>query len=42
MKKDSINVMKAADLRLRSLAKEMQLGTFCWDEWKNYRDQGRK
>ena len=33
---------KAAALRLRALAKEMQLGTFCWDEWKNYRDQGRK
>ena len=27
--------------RLRSLAKEMQLGKFHWEEWKSYRDTGR-
>ena len=33
---------KDAVSRLRALAKEMQLGKFHWDEWKNYRDTGRK
>jgi prevent-host-death family protein len=28
--------------RLRALAKEMKLGPFHWDEWKNYRDTGRR
>jgi len=32
---------KEAAIRLRALAKEMQLGQFHWDEWKNYRDMGR-
>ncbi len=32
---------KAAAIRLRSLAKEMHLGTFHWNEWKTYRDTGR-
>lgn len=32
---------KAAAQRLRSLAKEMNLGEFQWEEWKKYRDQGR-
>jgi prevent-host-death family protein len=32
---------KAAAQRLRSLAKEMQLGPFLWEEWKAYRDVGR-
>jgi prevent-host-death family protein len=27
--------------RLRTLAKEMRLGKFDWDEWKSYRDIGR-
>ena len=27
--------------RLRTLAKEMRLGKFDWDEWKDYRDIGR-
>lgn len=27
--------------RLRTLAKEMHLGKFDWDEWKSYRDIGR-
>ena len=38
------NVEKAAAaaIRLRSLAKEMNLREFCWEDWKHYRDQGRK
>ena len=36
-----INSAKEAANRLRSLAKEMQLGQFHWDEWKTYRDMGR-
>jgi prevent-host-death family protein len=32
---------KTAILRLRKLAQEMQLGSFNWDEWKSYRDNGR-
>lgn len=32
---------KAAIFRLKKLAKEMQLGSFNWDEWKNYKDEGR-
>lgn len=32
---------RAAAVRLRSLAKEMDLGHFTWDEWKSYRDTGR-
>jgi hypothetical protein len=28
--------------RLDKLAKEMNLGKFDWDEWKSYRDEGRK
>ena len=32
---------KEAVTRLRTLAKEMQLGPFQWDEWKKYRDIGR-
>lgn len=34
--------INAAILRIRSLAKEMQLGRFDWNEWKNYRDEGRR
>jgi len=32
---------KAAIFRLKKLAKEMQLGSFNWDEWKHYKDEGR-
>jgi prevent-host-death family protein len=28
--------------RIRELAKEMNLGRFDWEEWKKYRDEGRK
>lgn len=37
---DSVSI-KAAIFRLRKLAKEMQLGSFDWDEWKSYKDEGR-
>ena len=36
-----VNSAKAATLRLRSLAKEMKLDDFHWEEWKTYRDMGR-
>ena len=28
--------------RIRELAKEMNLGPFDWEEWKQYRDEGRE
>lgn len=28
--------------RLDKLAKEMNLGKFYWDEWKSYRDEGKR
>ena len=31
-----------AILRLRKLAKEMNLGKFDWEEFKKYRDEGKK
>lgn len=34
-----IEAAQAAALRLRSLAKEMNLGPFDWEEWKQYRDE---
>jgi prevent-host-death family protein len=34
--------MKEAIKRLRALAEEMNLGPFDWEEWKNYRDIGRR
>jgi prevent-host-death family protein len=36
-----LKAARAAALRLRSLAKEMNLGSFSWEEWKQYRDEGR-
>ena len=27
---------------IRRLAKEMRLGEFDWEEWKRYRDEGRR
>jgi len=35
-------VAKVAITRLKALAKQMNLGKFNWDEWKHYRDTGRK
>ncbi len=28
--------------RIRTLAEEMNLGPFDWEEWKRYRNEGRK
>ena len=33
---------KEAVRGIRALAKAMNLGPFDWEEWKAYRDQGRK
>lgn len=41
---DTYNDLEAARdaaIRLRTLAQEMRLGQFDWDEWKSYRDTGR-
>ena len=38
---DREKARKAAE-GLRALAKEMKLGPFNWEEWKSYRDEGRK
>ena len=36
-----LETAREAATRLRSLAKEMKLGQFHWEGWKNYRDMGR-
>ncbi|MGZ8367451.1 MAG: type II toxin-antitoxin system Phd/YefM family antitoxin [Rhodoplanes sp.] len=33
---------REAGKRIRALAKEMNLGPFDWEEWKKYRDEGRR
>jgi prevent-host-death family protein len=33
---------RAAAQRIRELAREMNLGPFEWEEWKKYRDEGRR
>jgi prevent-host-death family protein len=33
---------REAGRRIRELAKEMNLGKFDWEEWKRYRDEGRR
>ncbi len=33
---------KAAAQRIRELAETMNLGPFDWEEWKKYRDAGRR
>ncbi|MBM3533365.1 MAG: type II toxin-antitoxin system Phd/YefM family antitoxin [Alphaproteobacteria bacterium] len=38
---DVAAAMEAAE-RLRQLGKELNLGPFDWDEWKQYRDEGRR
>jgi hypothetical protein len=35
-------VAKAAVIRLKALARQMNLGKFDWEKWKHYRDTGRK
>jgi prevent-host-death family protein len=33
---------RAAAARLRERAKEITTGPFDWEEWKNYRDEGKR
>jgi len=33
---------KAAAERLKQLGKRLNLGPFDWEEWKQYRDEGRR
>ena len=40
--RDEWKSREQAILRLRKLAKEMNLGKFDWEEFKRYRDEGRK
>jgi prevent-host-death family protein len=35
-------IARAAMQRIRQQAKEMKLGPFDWEEWKAYRDEGRR
>lgn len=35
-------VIQSTILRIRNLAKSMQLDNFNWNEWKSYRDEGRR
>jgi prevent-host-death family protein len=35
-------IARAAMERIRQRAKEMKLGPFNWEEWKAYRDEGRR
>ena len=35
-------IARAAMQRIRQRAKEMKLGPFDWEEWKSYRDEGRR
>ena len=37
---NTLTAQMAVD-RVKSLAQEMQLGKFDWEEWKNYRDRGK-
>lgn len=37
-----IEAARAAGADLRALAKELKLGPFDWDEWKRYRDEGKR
>ena len=41
-KNPNLESAKSAVIRLRALAAELKLGKFNWDEWKHYRDIGRK
>ena len=40
--RDEWKSREQAILRLRKLAKEMNLGKFDWEVFKRYRDEGRK
>lgn len=37
-----IEAARVAGADLRALAKELNLGPFDWDEWKRYRDEGKR
>ena len=37
----SKDVARAAIQRIRARAEQRRLGRFEWEEWKNYRDEGR-
>jgi prevent-host-death family protein len=37
-----VKAARAAARRLESLAEEIHLGPFHWEEWKAYRDEGRR
>jgi prevent-host-death family protein len=39
--RDVAKAREAAE-RIRELAKEMNLGKFDWEEWKRFRDEGRR
>lgn len=39
--RDVEKALKAAE-GIRQLAKKMNLGPFNWEEWKRYRDEGRR
>lgn len=38
----NVSEAHAAVTRIKNLAKKLKLGKFNWDEWKQYRDEGRK
>lgn len=38
----SKNQAEDAALRIRAIACEAKLGKFDWEEWKTYRDEGRR
>ncbi|MFO1155720.1 MAG: type II toxin-antitoxin system prevent-host-death family antitoxin [Rhodospirillales bacterium] len=37
-----VAVARAAAERIRTLARTLNLGPFDWEEWKHYRDEGRR
>ena len=40
--KHDVEKAREAVRQIRELAKKMNLGPFDWEEWKRYRDEGRK
>jgi prevent-host-death family protein len=40
--KHDVEKAREAMRRIRELAKKMNLGPFDWEEWKKYRDTGRR
>lgn len=38
----NVDAARAAAKRIRLLAKTINIGSFDWDEWKRYRDEGRR